>query len=297
MGAEQKLYLLNTESKDQLWSIIDHYYYYKSKSLASNSQKAYGQCLSFLKRHCGSFADLNRSHLNQIINAEGSLRTKTLRKSVIDDFISWCKKESYIETSPEIEVYRTRRQHNESSILTISENQLRVLLAGVDDGRIRDILLVGFYMGLRISEIVHCRPAWVIEDDKFLRIGDLRIWKLDNEFHPKSQKEYDTPVAIPSKVRRVFDRQQYGDPYRRMFGFESESTLRYHLRPVFGSLPAPLSHHFSAHHLRHSCISYWLNERRVSVQEVQRLARHSRMETTMKYYHPDDQAHLRTFTE
>lgn len=253
--------------------------------------------MRFLLKRCGALSDLTRKRLNKIINEPGRLKTKNLRKAVIDNFIEWCVKEKHLDEPVETEVYKTRAEKHETNILTMSERQLQMLLAGVNNGLIRDILNVGFYMGLRISEIVHCRPAWIIGEGKFLRVGDLYIWNLDDEFHPKSQKENDTPIAIPSKVKRIFERgARTTGTYGRMFGYNSDSTLRQHMKQHFSALPEPLCNNFTAHHLRHSCISYWLNEKRVPVQEVQRLARHARMETTMRYYHPDNDAHLEAFS-
>ena len=280
-----------------LEQLSEDYLTYKYRYLAENSQRAYDQNMRFLLERCESMDDITRTNLNDVINESGRLKTKNLRKAVIDNFTEWCVKEGYINESIETEVYKTRAEKHQTNILTMNEHQLQILLAGVDNGLLRDILNVGFYMGLRISEIVHCRPAWIVNDGKFLRVGDMYIWNLDDEFHPKSQKEHDTPIAIPSKVKRIFERgARKTEKYDRIFGYNSDSTLRQHLKEHFQALPKPLCNNFTAHHMRHSCISYWLNEKRVPVQEVQRLARHARMETTMRYYHPDNDAHLSAFS-
>lgn len=280
-----------------LEQLSENYLTYKYRYLAENSQRAYDQNMRFLLERCESMDDITRTNLNDVINESGRLKTKNLRKAVIDNFTEWCVKEGYINESIETEVYKTRAEKHQTNILTMNEHQLQILLAGVDNGLLRDILNVGFYMGLRISEIVHCRPAWIVNDGKFLRVGDMYIWNLEDEFHPKSQKEHDTPIAIPSKVKRIFERgARKTEKYDRIFGYNSDSTLRQHLKEHFQALPKPLCNNFTAHHMRHSCISYWLNEKRVPVQEVQRLARHARMETTMRYYHPDNDAHLSAFS-
>lgn len=280
-----------------LQQLSKSYLKYKSRYLADNSRRAYDQNIRFLLKRCDSLDDIKRTQLNDIINESGRLKTKNLRKAVIDNFVEWCVKENYIKEPIETEVYKTRAEKHQTNILTMNEYQLQILLAGIDNGIIRDIINVGFYMGLRISEIVHCRPSWVVNEGKFLRIGDLYVWNVDDEYHPKSQKEYDTPIAIPSKVKRIFKRgEKTTETYGRMFGYNSDSTLRQHLKEYFSALPKPLCNNFTAHHMRHSCISYWLNEKRVPVQEVQRLARHARMETTMRYYHPDNDAHLDAFS-
>ena len=295
--ATRKLSIISDQSNNNLTFLIDAYLQYKERSLAENSIRAYRQNMRYFRKRCGSIKSINRTLLNKIINEEGQLKTKNLRKAVIDNFIEWCVKEKHLPEPIETEVYKTRAEKHKNNILTINETQLRVLLAGVNNGKIRDVLNVGFYMGLRINELVHCRPEWVINDGKFLRVGDLYMWNLDDEFHPKSQKEHDVPMAIPPQVQKIFERGvRRTEEFGRMFGFNSDSTLRQNLKDCFAALPKPLCDNFTAHHLRHSCISYWLNEKRVPVQEVQRLARHARMETTMKYYHPDNDAHLSAFS-
>lgn len=269
---------------------------YKSKFLAENSQRAYDQNIRFLLKRCNSLNGLTRKNLNKIINESGKLKTKNLRKAVVDNFVEWCVKEKYLDEVIDTEVYKTRAEKYKTNILAIKEHQLEDLVSEVEDRTIKDILTVGFYMGLRISEIIHCRPSWIIED-KFLRVGDLYVWDLEDEFHPKSQKEYDKSIAIPKKVTNVFERRVKNiNKYDRIFGYNSDSTLRQHLKCAFRFLPKPFSNNFTPHHLRHSCISYWLNEKRVPLQEVQRLARHARMETTLRYYHPDNEAHLEAFS-
>lgn len=178
-----------------------NYLNYKSRYLAKNSQRAYNQNMRFLIKRCPSLNQLTRKNANLIINESGRLKTKNLRKAVIDNFIEWCVKEGHLDKIIETEVYKTRAEKHETNILTMNEQHLKVLLAGVDNGLIRDILNVGFYMGLRISEIIHCRPSWIINDGNFLRVGDLYVWNLEDEFHPKSQKEHDTPIAIPTKAK------------------------------------------------------------------------------------------------
>lgn len=261
-----------------LWKRLDllaqSYLDYKSKTLSANSLRAYRNVMRHLDGR-----RLTRQRLDQIINAPGSHGTRQLRRNVLSDFQKWLIREGHASRIIPTEV--TSRP-DRRPIRIITEPELLELCN--NHPGLADVLKVGFYMGLRISEIVHCRPAWVI-DGRFLRIGDLSEWNLPDEFHPKSQKEHDEPIAIPQEVSRIF--RQEGR-YERLFGWGSTGALRAALGRV---LPTG----FTPHHLRHSCISYWLNERRVPIQEVQRLARHSRIETTMRYYHPDIEAHWRAF--
>lgn len=283
--------------KPRVSEAVDSYLSYKYRNLSKNSIRAYKNVLSRLSERHGKIPvqKLTRDCLNTVINTEGAHKSRELRKAVIDDFQNWLLREEFISFLIPTEVYATRIGRQNGQILTITENQLAGLVDQARDLRLKTILQVAFYMGLRISEIIHCRPAWIIDGGRFLRIGDLRIWRLEDEFHPKSQKEHDPPIAVPHPVKQVFQNRQSNNRYERLFEYRSDSTLRSALKVCFATLPDPLRRTFTPHHLRHSCISYWLNEKRVPIQEVQRLARHSRIETTMKYYHPDDQAHWKAF--
>ncbi|MEX1120848.1 MAG: site-specific integrase [Balneolales bacterium] len=277
-----------------LQGILTSYLNYKRKLLSPNSMRSYRNVIRKLGGRISGLNELNRSTANELINAPEAVKTRQLRKAIVDNFIDWAIKEEWMSQAIATEVYATRAEQKKR-IITISEREFRILLSGVDDGRVRDVMRVAFYMGLRVSELIHCRAAWITGKGRFLRIGDLCSWGLDDEFHPKSQKEYDIPVAIPGQVRNIFQREAGTDRFSRMFGYHSDSTLRYNVKEYLKALPGNLGETFSVHHLRHSCISYWLNERRVPIHEVQRLARHARLSTTLKYYHPDDEAHFECF--
>lgn len=224
------------------------------------------------------------------------MNSRQLRRAVMDNFMEWCIKEGFATHRPQTEVFQTQAdRRNNDAIMTITEETFRKMLSTIDDGTVREVMLIAFYMGLRIGELLYLRPAWILKEGEMLRIGDLYSWGLEDEFHPKSQKEYDNPIAIPAEVSALFRRYLDMPPYEPVFGFGSDSSIRRAIKESFYGLPENIRETFTAHHLRHSCISYWLNERRVPIQEVQRLARHSRMLTTMKYYHPDDNVHWRSF--
>lgn len=236
---------------------------------------------------------LTPQYLNEIIN-RGAHSTREHRRVIINDFTRWLVKEGILKKPIPTEVITPRSERLARKINIINEQQFTSLLYRVDCHRLKTALQIGFYMGLRINELLHCRPAWII-DNKFLRVGDLRAWKLKDEWHPKSQREYDPLVAIPCQLHSLFSELQSLPKFNRILGYRSDSTLQRHLKKCFKLLPEPQCHTFSTHHLRHSCISYWLNEKGVPVYEVQRLARHVRIETTMRYYHPDNTAHFNAF--
>jgi len=148
-------------------------------------------------------------------------------------------------------------------------------------------------MGLRINELLYMRPAWVI-DGKFLRIGDKYEWNLKDEFHPKSQRETDNPIAIPREVRGIIQTFTNYPAYDRIFTYTRQNII-HHLKR--NARLAGISKNVYPHMLRDSCISYWLNERQKPIQEVMRLARHESIQTTMIYYHQSDDSHFDTFDQ
>ena len=157
------------------------------------------------------------------------------------------------------------------------------------------MLYILFYMGLRIGELLHLRPAWILKDFTFLRVGDLYEWKLKDEFHPKSQRETDKPIAIPNEVRDILKAHSENvSPYERLFRYTKQGVL-YNIKKC--AKLAGIEKNVYSHMLRDSCISYWLNEREKPIQEVSRLARHEDLRTTMIYFHESDEAHYKTFNQ
>jgi len=195
---------------------------------------------------------------------------------------------------------------------TISEKQFFELIKNVKDKRYKLIYTLGFYEGLRLSEICGLReevsacckaPLKISKKQKrvyrecskclkFVGLKDIR----------RSTSKWKIEPLKPSQ----FDRQR---GFLRIFGKGSKSSdipimppVEKALRTGIRLLPINISArqverainrdseeilgkdnklHF--HALRHSCAVFWLHQRKMDIRYIQMLLRHSRMDTTSLY--------------
>lgn len=253
--------------------------------------------------------------INHFLNQYDNYKTKKDYRYIIKRFFTWMHEQEMVDQVPDLRIYG-REEKKEKDHLTFSEFQQYMAaldsvlsenikasntpVSSVQDSiqRVKDASAVMFFMGLRISDMLHCRPAWILEDFTLLRIGDLDRWGLKDSYTPKSQMETDPPIAIPPEVEEIFRRRKAmcTGMYQRLFGFRSASWVQKRVKAgmekAFGKERAK---GLSPHSLRHSCASYWVNERGKAIHEVQRLLRHADMKMTAHYHHHDKEAHLRTF--
>ncbi len=278
---------------------------------------------SYLRTIRDAFGDpllsrLTEKELTDYVNNFEKWGTRQTIKAVLDRFYMYVVQQGYLERAPEITAYSTRSERKERTRGYITEAEFGEFLAAMQKDkakklksvhapasqihdkyrRLEALFTVGFYMGLRIGDLLHCRPAWILNDFRFMRIGDLSRWNLPDNFTPKSQKEHDDPIAIPPEATGALRSMALscGGPYERLFGYRSARWVQKSMKDIckiaFGEARAK---NLSPHSLRHSCASYWLNERRIPVQEVQRLLRHADIKTTMGYHHPSTDAHYAAF--
>lgn len=245
--------------------------------------------------------------LTDFVNTPENYHTRRTRRDHVRRMVNWLHEKRHIAERIQIRLYATSAEKKQQTRQIVTEKQLTELLDYMDKQirtskhrrsldawqRCYDITIVMFYMGLRMSDILYCRPAWILNDFRFLQIGDLERWRLADSYRPKSQREHDDPVPIPPQAREVLERRKAmcSGMYERMFGLNHarryQERLKKACKKVFGE---DFCSGFSPHSLRHSCASYWLNERGIQPQYVQHLLRHADIRTTMGYHHKDSGA-------
>ena len=288
--------------------------------LAASTVKSHS---SYLRIACNEFGDpilgrITEKQLTDYVNNFEKWGTRQTIKAVLERFFMYTVRQGYIDRAPEIIAYSTRSERKELKRGYITEAEFGEFLDALQKDKIKNLknihsptktiedkyrrlkalFTVAFYMGLRIGELLHCRPAWILEEYRFMRVGDLSRWNLPDSFTPKSRHEHDDPIAIPPEATKALKEMALscGGQYERMFGYRSPRWVQKCMKDIcetaFGKARSKT---LSPHSLRHSCASYWLNERRIPVQEVQRLMRHADIKTTMGYHHPSTDAHYAAF--
>lgn len=290
---------------------VELYLNHERRNLAGTTYTTYSDYLNrMIVQLENPFVEpLKSETINLWVNDSDKWNTRRTKKAVADQLFNFLYESGRIKKKPVIKAYGTTAEKNQAGRDSITESELFDFLQALDDlqGRrrikdekrhrwIKQVARVMFYNGLRIEELMHCRPAWILDDFKLLVIGDLQAWGLPDHFMPKSQK-IDLPIAIPSEVTDEYRSAAKGR-FEPMFAYRSKYTIRNVFKEGFiEAFGENRSKRLSPHSLRHSCASYWLNERKVPVQEVQRLLRHSKIQTTMNYYHPSTDAHYNAFQD
>lgn len=175
----------------------------------------------------------------------------------------------------------------------LNEDDRRALLAqpsrryptGVRNRAMLATMLLG---GLRCFEVIGLRPRDVDLKDYLLRVRG------------KGDKDRVVPIE-PALERDLLAWRAIRPPGPRFFSTLAGNPVgdRYVRRMVERyALKAGIKQDVHPHLLRHTCATVWLNERGLSLREVQLLLGHSRISTTELYLHasvPDLVRKLRKF--
>lgn len=139
---------------------------------------------------------------------------------------------------------------------TISEQEFLDKIKTVTNPKHKLAFMLGFYECMRVSEIVNLKQEHIDKDRGFIHI-----------IAGKGNKDRDIPLMPPVT--------------RGLTNLPIELTrqaLHYATKSTFGK-----DVHF--HTLRHSGATYYLNEKKVGIRQLQILLGHSRIDTTQIYTH------------
>lgn len=170
--------------------------------------------------------------------------------------------------------------------LFLTENELTILLTNTTEGYLRDIIVFGFYTGLRLGELVNMRWTWVDLFNNQLKI------KVNKEFSTKSKKERIVPLCEKAKsilTKRVNSNLNNSNGivfYKKEFIKLEKDFVSKQFKKVVLISNVPESIHF--HSLRHSFASN-LAQKNVSLKIIQELLGHEDIATTQIYSHLQQQ--------
>lgn len=143
---------------------------------------------------------------------------------------------------------------------TITEAELKQLIAKAKTKKIKSILAISFYQCLRVSEILSLSKSNINIQTGFIHIKE-----------GKGCKDRDIPIMEPSKFYFRYlpikmTRQGVWKAIRKL----GKEVLHKNIHP---------------HTLRHSGASIYLNEKDIDLRFIQQLLGHERISTTQIYLH------------
>jgi integrase/recombinase XerD len=145
--------------------------------------------------------------------------------------------------------------------VTISEAEFLEGLAKVRQKHHKLAFMLGFYQCMRVSEIIKLQPEDIDRERGFIHIKS-----------GKGNKDRDIPIVEP--VRKHLNSL----PLK----CRTTRALEIAIKNYWPEL------HF--HSLRHSGATFYLNEKKVGLRQIQQMLGHSRLDTTQIYTHinPND---------
>ncbi len=173
--------------------------------------------------------------------------------------------------------------------ITLTRNEFDQLLTAAPTKQWRGIILVGYFAGLRVGEILALEHI-----DVNLDLGMLYV---SNKQGHRTKSKQNRSVPLNTRLKEYFE-ATVGDSRSRQLVFDSTSLkpgkkFERRIKGVSsyfaeicrraGLIDHTGKHRFTAHDLRRSCITGWLRSG-MDIKSVQQLAGHESPLTTLKYY-------------
>lgn len=153
---------------------------------------------------------------------------------------------------------------------TISHEEVKLLIAGAKKNKIKAAIALGFYEGMRVSEVCSITKEQIDIPAGFIHIKQA-----------KGCKDGDIPIQEPAVY------------WLRFIPIKLTRQALHKSIKKLGKEILKKDIHF--HTLRHSGASFYLNEKEMDIRFIQQLLRHSRLSTTQIYTHVNPQQLKKAF--
>lgn len=155
---------------------------------------------------------------------------------------------------------------------TITEEEVKEMIKGAKKNKLKTAIVLGFYQGLRVSEVINLTKSDVDMQRGFLHIKQ-----------GKGKKDRDIPIMKPA----IF--------YFRFLPLDVTRQALHKAIKKLGKEVLKKELHF--HTLRHGGASFYLNEKRIDIRFIQEFLGHSRLSTTQIYLHVNPQQLKNAFNQ
>lgn len=192
-------------------------------------------------------------------NKNNTAATINAKLSILNKLLNYCLRERLISHKPYIP-YRKIKAKKVRFITTEEKDKMYQYCEETNNQTLMQILLLGFYTGMRISNVILFNPETDVEK------GYIRIW------NNKTNKPYSVPLhpVLKDKISTFTKLDiNYNQVYYMFNKMKQELKL---------------DEDITIHTLRHTFCSDLINNN-VPVPVIQKLANHSSITTTMSYSH------------
>lgn len=280
---------------------IEIYIKKENRRLAKETMDVREVMLKALLRDYGNreLTALAPNFWEQYINEPKKYKTREARRSIIYALYKRIRKEGY-QVPLNIEIIGKRKEKKLRSIVTseqwLTVKEMESLITAIPeyaDHRVKkakskhasprpvwwmeDIIRLGFYTGMRRSDLFAIRPSWVREDYKVVRIGGA--------YEAKSQLPEEIMPTIP-EARPILKKLVDGSTDDKPFFHDRNAE---HASKTFKALVRYKLKHKSDsiwfHCLRHSFVMYCMDELKLRDRLIMQLTRHKDERSLRKYKH------------
>ncbi len=270
--------------------------YLRRYKLSENSIKSYVYIITKL---CREYPDAPHYSYNQIIDYLHHYTNRTERpsmsllQSALKRYYAFLFQKKVIKNNPMFGIAMIQRKKPLIHDDLLTQDELNKLLNRPERYKalvIRNKLIVSLliYQGLRLSELINLRI-----DDISFENETLRIKKQPNTLGRKLQLK-PTQLAWFHKYLLKFRNDGQSNQSDSLFTNKLGSKLTpddvYHLLSIYSVLFP--NTRVTTTLIRQSVISYWINTCNIPVEQVQLLAGHKHISTTVAYRKPNMQALL-----
>lgn len=257
--------------------------YAKLRFSKSYVERSIEPAFKFLIEYAGDIP-LNQLNLktidNFIINkfnkskSGAALYYRTL-KAAFSKAVIW----NYIPENPFIKIKAPKTP--KSLPLYIDDKGLQKILDNTPRQFLKDIFTIGFYSGLRLSEILNLKWTWIDFQKNNI------ITKISTDYSTKSKRERIIPIH--KNILSILNRIKYDTTLSKNYIFSDDEGKKYNENFISKQFKkavrlASLDENLHMHNLRHSFCSN-LVQKGVSLYVVKELAGHQQLSTSEVYSH------------
>lgn len=256
---------------DELYEEWSKRKFEKVSSSAVNSYRvAYGKCGDL---HDMKFSDLRKTHLQKIVDAQGSVSTKKQVKNLFGQLYSYALENDVMhkDYSKYIEIAAEPVSTEKS---TFCDEEIRTLWVNLWKVRNADVALILMYTGMRINELFNLKKENVFLEERYIFGGS------------KTRAGKDRIIPICEKIVPIIEYHLAANDSEWLIVNTRGNQVKYHtfIKRQWDVTMAKLGMAHTPHETRHTFVSN-LDRKKVNQITIKKIVGHADSNVTERYTH------------